>query len=164
LPDRSDAILAVDPGLDGGWAVYWPHNGELVCGDLPTSGEKTKRQFEAALFRDIIKQYDGIMVAVVESVHAFKGQGVSSTFRFGEAYGGIKATIKTLDIPLVSVTPQKWKGHFGLKGSEKEPSRQHAVHAFPKFAHFFKRKLDHGRAEAALIALWYANRANMGAL
>lgn len=156
MPDRSDAILAVDPGLDGGWAVYWPVRGDLVAGDLPTSGDGTKRQFEAALFRDIIQAHPEISVAVVEFVHSFPGQGVASTFRFGKAAGGIEATIKTLDVPLVTVTPQKWKGYFGLKGSDKEPSRQAALHRFPKFAHFFKRKLDHGRAEAALIALWYS--------
>jgi hypothetical protein len=156
LLDHSDAILAVDPGLDGGWAVYWPRKDELVCGDLPTSGDGTKRQFEAALFRDIIQAHPEISVAVVEFVHSFPGQGVASTFRFGKAAGGIEATIKTLDLPLITVTPQKWKAYFKLKGSDKEPSRQIAIALWPQFAHFFKRKLDHGRAEAALIALWYS--------
>ena len=66
--------------------------------------------------------------------------------------------------PLHVVTPGKWKQHFGLARREwsnaerKAASRAHATRMFPSHADLFVRVKDDGRAEAALIALYGAEK------
>jgi hypothetical protein len=53
-------------------------------------------------------------------------------FRFGCAYGELKALIAAFEIPLTIVTPTRWKPAVGLlKGSDKEASRLRALQLFP---------------------------------
>ena len=66
------------------------------------------------------------------------------------------ATLGALKVPMILVTPQKWKRHFRLIGSDKEASRTMALRLFPACAEHFQRKKDHGRAEAALLARYGA--------
>jgi crossover junction endodeoxyribonuclease RuvC len=54
------------------------------------------------------------------------------------------------------VSPAQWKRAMHLT-SDKEQSRARALETFPVCAHHFARKKDHGRAEAALIALYGAS-------
>ncbi|WP_441232646.1 hypothetical protein [Bradyrhizobium sp. 1200_D9_N1_1] len=91
----------------------------------------------------------------LERVNAMPGQGVSSTFKFGRAYGVVLGVIGAAALPLHLVTPAKWKGHLRLS-SDKEEARALALRLFPACADHFKRKKDHGRAEAALIARYGA--------
>lgn len=74
-------------------------------------------------------------------------------FRFGYAAGQIVGVIDALSIPVIWVSPSVWKRSFML-GKDKEFSRVKAIEAFPDMRALFARKKDHGRAEAALIALW----------
>ena len=97
----------------------------------------------------------GPSVAIVESVSAMPGQGVSSTFKFGAAYGTVRGVIAALEIPVHLVTPGKWKKHFRLS-ADKEQARALALRLFPASSQHFERKKDHGRAEAALIARYGA--------
>jgi crossover junction endodeoxyribonuclease RuvC len=57
-------------------------------------------------------------------------------------------------VPQVYVTPGKWKRFYGLS-AEKEKSRELAIQTWPA-SDAFRRKKDHGRAEAALLALYGA--------
>jgi crossover junction endodeoxyribonuclease RuvC len=84
------------------------------------------------------------------------GQGVSSTFKFGVAYGVAQGVIASARIPVYFVSPGKWKRHFGLS-ADKEEARKRALHRWPGRAELFSRKKDHGRAEAALLALYGAD-------
>jgi hypothetical protein len=90
---------------------------------------RPKREFEARYSAHDQSVAHNIC-AVVEAVHSFPGQGVARPFASGKAAGGIEATIKVLGIPLVKVASAKVEGYFGLKGSDKEPSRQMALHRF----------------------------------
>jgi crossover junction endodeoxyribonuclease RuvC len=51
------------------------------------------------------------------------------------------------------VEPAVWKRFHGLRGGDKEAGRQRALMLFPSAHALLARKKDHGRAEAALIAL-----------
>jgi hypothetical protein len=79
---------------------------------------------------------------------------VSSTFKYGVAYGALRTVVALCNIPYRLVTPGKWKNHFGLD-SDKEKSRALAIQFWPGCGHFARKK-DHGRAEAALIARYGA--------
>lgn len=144
-------ILGIDPGVSGAVAFYSPLAPDRVAvEDVPVAGG----EISAPHLASMIRRYAPSM-AVIERVNAFPGQGVSSVFNFGRAYGDVRGVVGALSIPLHLVSPQKWKKHFGLS-SDKDQSRMLAVRRFPAVADHFKRKKDDGRAEAALIALYGA--------
>ena len=87
---------------------------------------------------------------------ALPRQGSSSGFTFGRAVGAIEATIALSGIPVTIVEPSVWKRFHKLPGKEKEASRQRALEIFPASHALLARKLDHGKAEASLIALYGA--------
>jgi hypothetical protein len=90
--------------------------------------------------------------------HASPKQGASSGFKFGRGCGAIEATIQLLEIPMAIAEPSQWKKFHGLRGSDKEASRQRALMLFPSAHVLLARKADHGKAEASLIALAGVNR------
>ena len=95
--------------------------------------------------------------AIIEKVGAMPKQGVSSTFKFGTNYGQWIGRLEALGIPFDFVTPQKWKKVMFdsmVKGNVKEMSRNRAQRLLPNMADRLKRKMDHNRAEALLIALY----------
>jgi crossover junction endodeoxyribonuclease RuvC len=80
-------------------------------------------------------------------------QGASSGFKYGRAVGAIEAAITCCGIPLTIIEPTAWKKFHALRGGDKEASRQRALQLFPAAHALLARRKDHGRAEAALIAL-----------
>jgi crossover junction endodeoxyribonuclease RuvC len=144
-------ILGVDPGASGAISFLFPSNASVISvEDVPTvAGE-----IDAATLADHIRQM-APDIAVIERVGAMPKQGVSSTFKFGMAYGVAQGVIATLKIPVYFVTPAKWKKHFALP-ADKEEARKRALQRWPARADLFARKKDHGRAEAALLALYGA--------
>jgi hypothetical protein len=72
------------------------------------------------------------------------------TFKFGVAYGALRATLVACNVPTHLISPSKWKRAYGLD-SDKEKSRAFAIRLWPGCA-LFARKRDYGRAEAALLA------------
>jgi hypothetical protein len=65
---------------------------------------------------------------------------------------------KPQQIPLTVVEPGAWKRFHKLAGKGKEGGRQRALQLWPASHSMFARKLDHGRAEAGLIALYGARQ------
>ncbi len=61
--------------------------------------------------------------------------------------------IACCEVPLTIIEPTAWKKFHGLHGGDKELSRQRALQLFPSAHALLTRKKDHGRAEAALIAM-----------
>lgn len=143
-------ILGIDPGMEGGAAIYSEDTLVDVI-DLPTAGDGSSKRINAVALRAWILKYSPAH-AFIEDVHSMPRQGISSSFRFGRAAGAIEAVVACCGIPYTIVTPQIWKKHYGLKGPDKEQSRALAVRLFPYGAAALARKKDHGRAEAALIA------------
>jgi crossover junction endodeoxyribonuclease RuvC len=85
-------------------------------------------------------------------------QGASSGFKYGRAVGAIEAAIICCEIPLTIIEPTLWKKFHQLRGGDKEAGRQRGLQLFPAAHALLARKKDHGRAEAALIALAGARR------
>jgi len=144
-------IVGIDPGNNGGISLL--HGSELVYADhLPIVGKTLSGHLLNNWFADI--EPDTPAMVVVEQVHAMPKQGVSSTFNFGKAVGIIEGVIAARGLPLVWVTPQRWKKQMGVT-ADKNTSRQLAINLWPDQAHLFARVKDVDRAEAALIAEWY---------
>ena len=143
-------ILGVDPGASGAIAFYRPDTpAEIEVHDTPLADG----QVDGAALARIIRS-SGATEAMVERVGAMPKQGVSSTFKFGMAYGAVLAACGVLMLPLRQETPGRWKKHFRLD-ADKEKARALAIRTWPASASF-SRKKDHGRAEAALLALFAA--------
>jgi hypothetical protein len=150
----SSPILGVDPGITGGLAFLFP-TGALEVGDIPVVAGEVDVD---TLVRQVCAFSPAF--AVIERANAMPKQGVSSTFKYGVAYGALRTVVALCNIPYRLVTPGKWKNHFGLD-SDKEKSRALAIQFWPGCG-FFSRKKDHGRAEAALIARYGAETWNPG--
>lgn len=149
-------VLGVDPGIEGALAVYCTdpddaNHKTIEVLDVPTAGEDAKRRVNAPAIRDWIRRVLPD-VAYIENVGSMPDQGVASSFRFGRATGALEAIVACCDVPIERVAPVTWKKFYGLKGPDKEPSRELAIRKFPFMAHVLTRKLDHQRAESMLIA------------
>ena len=141
-------VLGVDPGLDGAIALLG--DGFLAVRDMPTAGELKRRVVVAAEVAGIIRAWTPD-VAVIEKVHAMPKQGVTSSFRFGQALGTIEGVLGALLIPVEYVTPQAWKKHFRLTAN-KDDARLRAIQKWPRLADELRRKKDADKAEALFIA------------
>lgn len=149
-------ILAIDPGLSGAIALVDTDAGASVW-DMPTMGrgKGTKQRVNMADLCGIIARCHADE-GVIEDVSAMPGQGVTSMFSFGESFGIAQTAIVAANLPIHRVQPRKWKGHHNL-GPDKDQARTRAIELFPDLADQLARKKDNGRAEALLIALWFAH-------
>lgn len=156
--------LGVDCGIHGGAAIVETSTPfdvpQLIDAiSLPIVGVGAGRRLDVVQFMRWLQKHDP-KVAFVERAQSMPRQGVSSAFLYGRATGAIEAVCVGSLMRLEIVEPGRWKKHFGLVGrgkdaDAKELARQRAQRAFPG-APQFERKLDHNRAEAALIALYGA--------
>jgi crossover junction endodeoxyribonuclease RuvC len=154
-------VLGVDPGIHGGCAIVMVHAGakpdvvDII--DIPVVGVGAKERVDVLALRDWIQRHRPDH-AVIERAQAMPKQGASSGFKYGRATGSIEAVITCCEIPLTIIEPTAWKKFHQLRGGEKEASRQRALMLFPAAHALLARKKDHGRGEAALIALAGASR------
>lgn len=151
-------IIGVDPGASGAVAIL-DKLGKLVqVFDMPSvevvSGGKVKRRVSPEMLASELRLYNvHDTVAVVEQVNAMPGQGVTSMFAFGQAYGLVLGVLAGLCIPTTTVTPAVWKKSLKINAS-KDGARIMAAQMWPQQAGEFRRVKDDGRAEAALIAYY----------
>lgn len=149
-------ILGIDPGISGAVAIYRPDHRELITAeDLPTKLlPNNKNVICISSFALWMDRYAPLIdFAVVEKVHAFTGEGVTSAFRFGEALGILKGVVTSYMIPVHSISPAVWKTQLRL-GPDKHHSRRMVKHLFPKQAKNFELAKDHNKAEAVLLAIY----------
>ena len=162
-------ILGIDPGLTGGVAVLI--TGDDLDGparlsdaaDIPTKGENAKRRVDVLeLTRWIVAHRPD--VAFIERAGVMPQQGIASGFIYGRAVGALEAATVLAHVPLHIIEPRIWKQTFGLKGDDKEAARQAVLRVLPTAEPLIMRKKDHGRAEAALIAMYGADLIAAGKL
>ena len=151
----ADLILGVDPGKDGALAVWAPALGLVDVHDMPDATGAAL----GALVRELVSDYEPerFRVAVVEDVHSMPKQGVRSVWTFALGHGSVLGALGALSIPVQLVSPSVWKGAMGL-GKDKNASRQRAIEMWPSEAKRFARVKDDGRAEAALLTQWAADK------
>ena len=140
-------VYGIDPGQSGGLAgVRGPGDGWAI--KMPA----TERDIVAAMRE--MGMTDGSFV-LLEKVGAMPGQGVSSTFKFGQNYGLLRGILIALEVPFNEVSPQVWKRAVGAihkKGRRATPTekknldKQKAQQIFPKL------RITHATADALLIA------------
>lgn len=149
-------IVGIDPGLSGALAIL-DHDDVLLLEDLPTvqfSDARIKHRLDGVGLTAMLKPYAvDVLLAIVEKVAARPGEAPSGAFSFGYSSGVIAGVLGALQIPITTVQPAVWKKAMGL-GSSKDLSRARALELFPAMADKLRRKKDHDRAEALLMAEW----------
>jgi len=152
-------IVGIDPGVVGAIAVLI--DGTVSVVDMPVVEVRGKRHVDphglsAELFR-LGQVMAPIEHAVVEHVQGVQGAGSTSSFSFGRGFGVIEGVLAGLGVPYTLVRPQVWTRDLGVS-RDKGEHRRAAMRVFPQSARMglFARVKDDGRADAALLAHWYA--------
>jgi hypothetical protein len=143
-------FAAIDPGSAHAAVAVFHDGTPVFVDDIRT----VNGMLDATAFAHALEDMK-VEHAVVENVHAMPKQGLSSTFRFGMGLGIIHGVTGALRLPLTLVAPTQWKSFHGLKGPDKEASRQLAIRKWPNHNRHLDRKKDADRAEALLIGDWY---------
>jgi hypothetical protein len=152
--------IGIDPGKAGAIAAL-DDTGDIVSAeDMPVVDGKVSEVVVAAVLRRLTTDTSLPGIIAIEVVHSMPGEGSTSSFSFGAAAGIVRGAAATIasGAPerwrLARPQPAEWKRHHHLVGKDKDASRLLALDLWPHHADLFKNKKDHGRAEAALIALW----------
>ena len=148
--------LGIDPDLGGALAVLADDGALLAVYDTPTLrlrvARGTKQEYDLPGMAALLRPYaDPGAHVVLEESQAMPGQGVRSMFTTGYGFGVWLGLLAALQMPYTRVRPVVWKKALAL-GTDKEQARLRAQQRFPGAD--LRRKKDHGRAEALLLA-WY---------
>ena len=145
-------ILAIDPGSTGCLVILGPDGSYASHLHMPTiKVGKKNRVNGAAIIGWLSPLAFNIEHAYLEKVQAMPGQGVSSMFTFGHAAGLVEGVVTGAGIPLTLVTPQAWKKHAGLIGTEKDAARSRAVQLYPGIRDLDFKGKGQALADALLI-------------
>jgi len=149
-------ICGIDPGIRGGLAIVMVNDSaapQLIdVLDVPVIGTGAKERVNTMLVRDWLAHHTPDH-ALIERAGSMPKQGVASTFKYARAVGSLETVVACSDIPYSIIEPAVWKKFHHLPGKDKEAARQRALPLFPSAHALFARKMDHQRAEPALIAL-----------
>lgn len=175
---RVSRVLGVDPGSSSGAAAIFGYDGPIrgmprILGvlDIPTKGEDGGKRIDVLSFQNWIMRHDP-QVAYVENATAMpaipdqfgkrRGMGAGTMARYLRAAGAIEATVALCGIDVVLTMPFQWKRRMGLAGPDKANSLDLIRGMYPEAVPtWFKLQKHHNRAEAALLAIYGAMRADM---
>ena len=154
--------IGIDPGKSGGIAVQSiisPEERTVLAEAMPGTIQDL-----VDLMEDILghspRSHNAPTLAVVEKVHSMPGQGVKSTFSFGENFGQIQGVLTAMSIPWDLVTPKTWQKEFNLNGkfaSKTQRKNEHKARAQSLFPHL--KQITHATADALLLSEYARRRA-----
>lgn len=152
-------IIGIDPGCSGAIVALDTDNGSFKYLLMPTIeiGKSTRvsgsevAHFLRECISNTVHAYNNCHV-FLERVGAMPGQGVTSMFTFGHAAGVVDGVCSALSLPITLVTPQAWKKHCGLIGTDKDASRSRCVQLYPDVADLHKKGKGQAISDALLIA------------
>jgi len=116
-------FIGIDPGWSGGIAVLDQWGGVK---HVSTFNDRTEMEVVESVWDWLVGDEEKSLPSrcVIEKVHAFPGQGVSSVFKFGHSYGLLRAAVILSRIPWEEVTPKKWSTKMKVakapKGKKKD--------------------------------------------
>ncbi|KAI0531260.1 hypothetical protein KFK09_000813 [Dendrobium nobile] len=155
-------IVGVDPDVSGALALLKEDSSGCIAQVFDTPylqvlvGKRTRKRIDA---RSIVQLLHSIGAppgtrAYIEQSTPFPQDGKQGWWSGGFTYGLWIGILVASGFSVVPITSRLWKDQFQLCGSSysKDDSRKTASILFPSMSSFLKRKKDHGRAEALLIA------------
>jgi crossover junction endodeoxyribonuclease RuvC len=158
-------VVGIDPGSTGALAFLTLSAGlpvALECLDIPTLRIGRRTHLDAyALAREIDARLtaddEPLAAAIIEQAGVRPQNGRIGAATFWLGLGILRGILAAHFVPIETASPAGWKA--ALRVAEgKDASRLRASAIFPSWAGQWSRAKDHGRAEAALIALYGANR------
>lgn len=139
-------IIGIDPGKNG--AIAWIQDGKPCVEKMPETVQDLW-DFVDNFAISLMCSYECRPLhvkAYLEQVHSMPGQGVSSSFKFGNGFGHLEMALTAAGIPFERVTPQKWQKALGcMTKGDKNVSKRRAQELFPQL------KITHATADALLI-------------
>lgn len=167
-------FVGIDPGLSGAACAFMcreepsavSNGGPAFISDvidLPVIPDGSKNQLDIEALCDwLLRLPERPTRAFIENVAAMpsipgpggvrRSMGAASAFRFGMAAGQLRGALVALRTKVELTHPATWKAFYGLRGADKEASRLLAIKLHPEIEPLLRRKKDHQRAEAILIA------------
>ena len=135
--------IGIDPGAKGSMCVIG--NGKVLFKD-----------FDLKEYSSILKAFldtDELMVAI-EKVHAMPGQGVSSSFSFGQRLGELEGMLTALQIPYELVAPKDWQKACGIPAKSDKKGIASVIQKLYPTAELYGNKggLRDGRSDALGLA------------
>ena len=152
----SKVILGVDPGGVNA-ACSWVDLDKKVLQveKLPTMAKTTGKGniIEINAFAGMVGRLKPD-VCYFEQNNSRPGQAVSAVSSFWLGTGMLLGVLASFQVPVIQVTPGKWKKKLGLVKKEKDYARTVVLSLYPNLAEQFKFKKDVDKADALLIALY----------
>lgn len=151
---KEKIYIGIDPGKNGALAVIRESKGvSLVDFDLKAY---------INLLSYFKKSYD--MFIGIEKVHAMPGEGVKSSFSFGERVGELKGILSTLDFDNNTewILPQTWQKHINTDSNRgKKAIADSLLSLYPSADLYGPRGgLKDGRSDALGIANYIYQKYN----
>ena len=150
--------IGIDPGLAGAVALFDPETQKIRVEDMPVASHlingKNRNRIVAPLLVNILRGWHLTheLFALVELVGGAGKQSASHAFTFGKTVGICTGSLAGVGIAFQEMRPQEWQKLIRV-GKGKDAARAMAAQMFPSQADLFKRKMDDGRADAALLAI-----------
>ncbi len=145
--------IGIDPGANGAMSIITTNNDSSTSVDVYRFNKHTRSEI-AEIIYSITATIN--LHAVVEKVHSMPGQGVSSTFKFGENFGFIQGVLYSHKVPFDLVSPQSWMKFFSLKRNTKTESKTQWKNRLKGVAqrYYPNKKITNDMADAMLIGLF----------
>ena len=138
-------ILGIDPGKTGAISISYGDD-KYEVNDMPQT-EKDMYQLFYDIKDNAVIRNESIM-AYIEKVQCFSGQGIKSAWTFSGNYHCLRMSLVSNRIPFDTVAPKAWQKTIGLhypKGinstQKKKMGRAKAQELFPELA-FATRHAD----------------------
>lgn len=158
-------VLGCDPGRHGGAALIKKDGGGISISIVPLPFDD-EGVLDYRAYRDLLIRWQPD-VAYTENVwprskrapNAKDGMGFISSNKFMKSVGALEAITACYVPECFKVVPTVWKRRFELLKTKKKDSCSMAAMLWPGHANKFNRiSMDDGKAEAALIATYGAER------
>lgn len=150
----SRGFLAVDPGLTGALVILNEHGKYVDHLFMPGIKIGSKNRVNGAAIVAWLEKWPGLSHAYVENVHSMPKDGAARAFSFGHSAGVVHGIIAGMGIPLTMVTPQAWKKHTNLIGTDKDIARSRATQLFPGLRILDTKAKGQAIADALFIGLY----------
>ena len=137
--------IGIDPGAKGS-----------MC--LISNGKVLFKDFDLKDYSSILKAFldtdDTELMVAIEKVHAMPGQGVSSSFSFGQRLGELEGMLTALQIPYELVAPKDWQKACGIPAKSDKKGIASVIQKLYPTAELYGNKggLRDGRSDALGLA------------
>ena len=109
--------VGIDPGKSGGICVYDTTMHVISFRKMPDTIHGVVDRLRS--IKEVCSESNTDVKVVLEKVHSMPGQGVASTFTFGQGYGQLQGVIAALGLACVEVIPNRWMKCIGTMPKDK---------------------------------------------